>query len=163
MTYDTRPGTGGMYHHACYIQYCCTCNSPVSLRVVSAAAAAAARADDTGAQSLKHAVVGLSAALFLALMALTWVAVARKYLNRDVAKENPTAADGPNGGAGGGGGEGSGGDSTEQNNSSGERTRTGSPDSVVVEAKMRRQVSELSLRSLRSCRSLDNMELQTRT
>ncbi|CAM9797137.1 unnamed protein product, partial [Laminaria digitata] len=57
--------------------------------------------DDSGAQGLKHACVGLSAALFLALLALAWVAVAWKYLNRDVVKENRTAAEGPNGGAGG--------------------------------------------------------------
>lgn len=112
-----------------------------------------ARADDSGAQSLKHACVGLSAALFLALLALCWVTVAWKFLNREVTKDSPeTASEGQ---AGGGVEEGE--VSTEQNNSSGERTRSGSPDSVVAESKMRRQVSELSLRSLRSCRSLEDM------
>eukprot|EP00904_Undaria_pinnatifida_P003588 jgi/Undpi1/1322/HiC_scaffold_11.g04714.m1 len=114
--------------------------------------------DDSGAQGLKHACVGLSAALFLALLALCWVTVAWKFLNHEVTKDSPATAG--EGQAGGGVEEGE--VATEQNNSSGERTRSGSPDSVVAEAKMKRQVSELSLRSLRSCRSLDNIDMPPR-
>lgn len=119
-------------------------------------------ADDSGAEQLKHVCVGVSVALALCIALLFWVMVAWKSSIRQKGKEGPT-----------GSGDGSVGTAARvargqagpnhNNSSSGEETRTGSPDSQEVDDKIKKQVSHLSLRSLRSFKSLDNMEMQPRS
>lgn len=101
---------------------------------------------------MKHVCVGLTATLVLALAALFWVSVAWKCINRGAVKGTPAVArQGQREVTPPAGVEG------EHNQDDVEATGTGSTNSGDMDVKLKKQVSTVSFRSLKS---LDNMELQ---
>lgn len=102
--------------------------------------------DDSGAHALKHACVGLAAALLLAILALFWVTLAWKYSDKST-KEHPDGQEPA------GSGDGRIKQGKEEGVSEGTDSNNRSPGYEAPEIK--KNVSQLSLGSFRS---LDNIE-----